>query len=339
MFLRRIWVFAACLLIGVAPHVAHGDEKSPANQSLAPAKAEAVDAAVRAEMDTQHLVGVAVGIIQDGRVVYVNGYGSADIEKRTPVTTETVFNWASNSKPLTAVLAMQLVEQGQLDLDADVRKYVPEFPDKDAKITCRHLLSHQSGIPHYANGKIVPTIRKYDVSNPLADPVLALDKFNQSPLLFKPGERTSYSSYAYILLSAAVQKAAKMPFTELVEARVVKPLGLQSFQRDTSDIQPEWATGYRMKDQKVARAPDQANDWKHGAGAFKSNIRDFARWAVALINRELVSEATEKVMWEPQKLNDGKPSEYGLGFVVETGKRLKVSHNGQQSETSTRLVI
>jgi CubicO group peptidase (beta-lactamase class C family) len=136
-----------------------------------------------------------------------------------------------------------------------------------------------------------------------------------------------------------VQRAAKTPFTELVETKVVKPLDLQSFQFDTNDIKPEWAIGYMKKDKKVVRTPDEANYWKHGAGAFKSNIGDFARWAEALINRKLVSEATEKLLWEPQKLNDGKPSAYGLGFVVEKGDRLKVSHNGQQSETETRLVI
>jgi serine beta-lactamase-like protein LACTB, mitochondrial len=170
--------------------------------------------------------------------------------------------------------------------------------------------------------------------------VLALDKFNQSPLLFTPGERNSYFSYAYVLLSAAVQRAAKTPFAELVELQVVKPLGLRSFQRDTADVKPDWATGYRKKNGQVVRSPDEANYWKHGAGAFKSNVRDFARWAQALVNRELISAATEKAMWESQKLNDGKPGKYGLGFVVEEkGDGLKVSHNGQQSETTTRLEI
>ena len=339
MFLRYLLIIASCLLIGGSSRASYAVDNAPETKSLAPAKAEAVDAAVRAEMKKQKLVGVAVGVIEDGRIVYLKGYGTADIEKRTPVTAETVFNWASNSKPLAAVLAMQLVEQGKLDLDADVRKYVPEFPDKNVKITCRHLLTHQSGIPHYSNGTLVPTIRKYDVPKPFADPVLALDKFNGSPLLFQPGERNAYSSYAYILLSAVIQRAANTPFTELVEAKVVKPLGLKSFQLDTDDIKPDWATGYQKKGQRIVRAPDEANDWKHGAGAFKSNVRDFARWAEALINRELVSEATEKIMWEPQKLNDGKPSEYGLGFRVETGRRLMVSHNGQQTETTTRMMI
>jgi serine beta-lactamase-like protein LACTB, mitochondrial len=322
-----------------ASQIVYAENAASASNGLPPAKAEAVDAAVRAEMERQHLVGVAVGVIEEGRIVYLKGYGLADAEKQTPVTTETAFNWASNSKPLAAVLAMQLVEQGRLDLDADVRTYVPEFPDKNVKITCRQLLCHQSGIPHYANGTLVPTIRKYAIADPWTDPVLALDKFNQSPLLFKPGERTSYSSYAYILLSAAIQRAAKTPFAELVEAKIVKPLGLRSFQLDTADAKPDWATGYQKKGGQVVRSRDQANYWKHGAGAFKSNVRDFARWAAALVNRELISDATEKAMWEPQKLGDGTTGKYGLGFVVETGERLAVSHNGQQSETTTRLEI
>src|SRR5689334_6172312 len=97
---------------------------------LPPAKAKAVDQAVETAIDEQQLVGVAIGILQQGRVVYVKGYGDADREQKIPVTLESKFNWASNSKPVAAVLAMQLVEKQQLDLDADVRKYVPEFPEK-----------------------------------------------------------------------------------------------------------------------------------------------------------------------------------------------------------------
>jgi serine beta-lactamase-like protein LACTB, mitochondrial len=339
MHVRPGLILLTSLVIGLISKISLAADNAPTVQPIAPAKAEAVDAAVRAEMEQQHLVGVAVGILQDGRVVYLQGYGLADADDKKPVTTDTVFNWASNSKPLTAVLAMQLVEQGALDLDADVRDYVPEFPDKNAKLTCRHLLCHQSGIPHYSNGAIVPAPRSYSATDPWTDPVCSLDKFNRSPLLFTPGERTSYSSYAYILVSAVVQRAAKMPFTELVETRVAGPLGLRSFQLDTSDIKPEWATGYRKKNESVVRSPDHANYWKHGAGAFKSNIRDFARWAQALLNRELVSEPTEKMMWQPQQLQDGTSGQYALGFVVETGDRPKVSHNGQQSETTTRLVI
>ena len=84
-----------------------------------------VDAAMTAEMERQKAIGVAVGVIREGEIVYAKGYGFADREEKIPVTTKTMFRWASISKPLTAVVAMQLVEAGKLDLDDDVRRHVP----------------------------------------------------------------------------------------------------------------------------------------------------------------------------------------------------------------------
>ena len=308
--------------------------------ALPAAKARAVDHAMRVVMDDQKLVGVAVGILQEGRIVYLKGYGDVNREKDVPVTTDTKFNWASNSKPVAGVLAMQLVEKNKLDLDADVRKYVPEFPDKGHVITARHLLCHQSGIPHYANGKIVPTVRKYDVADPFSHPVLALDKFNQSPLIFPPGEKVSYSSYAYILLSAVIERAGEQPFYEQLQSRIAQPLEMTSFDPDTGGDRPELAVGYRKQGETIVRSTDESQSWKHGAGAYRSNVRDFARWAEALLKRRLVTEQAQSAMWTIQPTTDGKPTTWGLGFTVENGSQgFKVSHNGSQPEVATRMVL
>jgi serine beta-lactamase-like protein LACTB len=309
--------------------------------SLSPATAAAVDTAVQAEMKKQQAVGVAVGVLQQGKIVYLKGYGLADREKETPVTVDTVFNWASNSKPLAAVAAMQLVEKKQLEIDADVRQYVPEFPDKGTVITTRHLLTHQSGIPHYSNGRVLGTDRKYDVELPFLDPVIALDTFNRSPLIFQPGEKNEYSSYAYVLLSAVVQRAGKQGFVEQVQSRIADPLQLKSLQLDfaTKD-QPHWAAGYqRNLTQQIVRTADQANYWKHGAGGYKSNIADFAKWAEALLNHRLVANDIEEQMWTPHKLSNGQATNRGLGFIVEDQNGPKISHNGGQPETATRMVL
>ena len=101
----------------------------------------AVDAAVTSEIVRQELVGVAIGIIEDGQVAYVAGYGFEDREEKIPVTTETMFRWASISKPLTAITAVQLSVSDRLDLDRDIRELLPEFPDKGSKITTRQLLA------------------------------------------------------------------------------------------------------------------------------------------------------------------------------------------------------
>ncbi|MBA4019486.1 MAG: penicillin-binding protein [Pirellula sp.] len=316
----------------VAPAIAH---------TLSAEDAAAVDEAVAEQMEKQGLVGVAVGLLHRGEIVYLKGYGLADRERRTPATTATVFNWASNSKPLCAVAAMQLVEQGRLDLDADVRTYVPEFPDHGTRITMRELLCHQSGIPHYSNGRVVPGAQRNPRTRPLTDPLYALDMFSESPLLFTPGKKTSYSSYAYILASAVAQRAGVGSFAEQVQARIAQPLGMKSLQIDVAtNGQPHWATGYLENDDgDVVRATELANYWKHGAGAYKSNIADFARWARALLHRRLLKPQTYREMWRPQPLTSGTATTWGLGFTVEQQNGLKVSHNGKQDEATSRLVL
>lgn len=297
-----------------------------------------INEAVKQQMEKQELVGVAIGIIQNGEVVLLQGYGQADREKKLPVTTETVFNWASNSKPLCAVAAMKLVEAGKLDLDKDVRSYVPTFPAKEGTITMRQLLCHQSGIQHY--GIVKGTNIQYLKPMPFLDPKLALDVFNQTPLVSKPGEKVLYSSYAYILASAVVQEAGKIPYSMQVD-RIAQKIKMKSLQLDLPTTnQPNWSVGYtKNASRKVVPAKEDAHYWKHGAGGYKSNIVDFARWGQALINHEVLSPKYEKMMWTRQKTSDGKLTSWGLGFTVDDVGSFKVSHGGKQDEATSRLVL
>lgn len=307
---------------------------------LCGARAAAVDRAVETELVRQELVGLSLGVIEDGRIVYLRGYGLADREQSAPVTTETVFNWASNSKPLAAVLAMQLVERRQLDLDADVRAHVPEFPEKQATLTTRQLLCHQSGLPHYKNGPVVGTLRTYEAELPFLRPIAALDRFNHSPLVFHSGERCEYSSHAYVLLSAVIERAGRQPYADQLRERIARPLEMASLQLDLPRPGPDWAAGYARVDGAIERVSDEAEYWKHGAGGHKAHIADFARWATALINCRLVSPATEAVMWTPQTTADGETTKYGLGFgVMRDGERLIVFHNGGQPDVRTRMEL
>jgi CubicO group peptidase (beta-lactamase class C family) len=310
--------------------------------SLSAAQVAAVDAAVRTEMDKQKAVGLAIGIVRDGVVVYTKGYGLADREKGVPVSNSTMFRWASCSKPLTAVAAMQLVQAGQLALDADVRSLVPEFPDHGAVITVRHLLCHQGGIVHYSNGKVIRTKRDYSTSHPFRDVVVALDTFKESPLVNPPGTKYSYTTHGYILLSAAVERAGRQPFAEQVRDRIVKPLGMTTLRPDYQweDI-PTRTIGYARKAGEVVRSDDSEVCWMVGGGGFISNIDDFARFAAGLVNGGLVNKASAATMWQPQRLTSGEQTDYGLGFSVDVAEdgRLQVSHSGSQEKTRTRFVI
>ena len=110
---------------------------------------------------------------------------------------------------------------------------------------------------------------------------------------------------------------------------------------DTSSKgQPNWAKGYKISYGKPVEVEEYAHYWKHGAGGYKSNIRDFARFALALINKELINERISNLMWTRQETMSGELSKYGLGVIVTgIGKNTKISHNGSQNEVRTRMVV
>ena len=326
----------------------------PAAASARPPRVDpgAVDRAVEAELKRQNVVGAAVAVIRGGEVVHARGYGLADLARGTPVTTRTVFDWAANSEPVMAVLAMRLVQADRLDLDAGVETYLPDLPSTLHGVTVRQLLCHQSGIPHDDDDRVVPND---PVALPAAelDPRAAVRRFSRSPLLFAPGTRTDYSSYGYVLLSAVVQEAGGAPIAEQLDRRVVKRLRLRSFQldlpRDGGDgrrgdrrggDQRDWAAAYRLVGRRHVPEWDAANYWKHGAGGYKSDMRDFAAFAAALTSGDLLDRQAARAMWTPQNLADGSRTVRGLGFVVGgRGRSLKVSHDGSQDGTKTRLVL
>ncbi len=316
-------------------------------QDLPPAWSTAVDAAIQAEVDRQALVNAAVVVLSDGKIAWSKGYGFEDRENAVPVDpAQTQFRWASISKSVTAIAALQLAEQGKLDLDADVRRYVPEFPDKGTPITSRQILCHQSGIVHYANGPVIRTERAYDSPHPFTNVVTALDTFKDSPLVFPPGTRFSYSSHAYILLSAVVERAGGQPFLEQVNTRIARPLGMSRFQPDYQwESLPHRAIGYRKIGKSIQRrAPEDDPDvsWKLGGGGFTSTPRDLAAFGVGLLNHKLVTEKTETLMWTrqtPPNPTGARP--YGLGFFVQEnpGGSRRVGHTGSQEKARTVLLL
>jgi len=310
-------------------------------EELEPGLRAAIDAAVRAEMEQQEAVGVAVGVIEGGVVVYCAGYGWADRENEIPVTTGTLFRWASVSKPLTAVAAMQLVEAGRLDLDADVRTLVPEFPDHGAAVTTRQLLGHLGGIVHYSNGPVVRTQREYAEEHPFESVINALDLFKESPLVAAPGEAFAYTTHGFILASAAVERAGGDPFARQVHNRIAEPLGMTTLRPDY-----QWekidgrAKGYKRVLGAIVPSTDTDVSWKLGGGGWISSIEDMAKFAAGLMHDELMKPETRRQMWTEGVTTAGERTGYALGFAIgEQGGTPRITHTGSQEKTRTRLVI
>lgn len=145
-----------------------------------------------------HSPGLSAAIAVGDKLVWSGGIGLADVENDVPASAESVYRIGSVSKPISAVAVMQLVEQGAVSLDEPIQKYVPDFPEKRPhKITLRHILTHTSGIRHYAEGEFDNPVHYASVGE-------ALKIFKDDPLEFAPGEKYQYSSYAFNLLAAVV---------------------------------------------------------------------------------------------------------------------------------------
>lgn len=305
-------------------------------------RAEAAKAIIKKVFDEQKLVGLSVVIAQNGEPVFEQHLGFEDREKKVAAGKETMYRWASISKPVTAVAAMQLVESGKLDLDADVRIAVPEFPQKPWPVTSRQLLGHLGGVVHYTNGKVIALPRPQGIENPYADVVRAMDTFKESDLVCEPGTKYSYTTHGYILLSAAVERGAGKPFWALVKEKVATPAEMATFRPDY-----QWekidhrAVGY-VKDKKgdMLRSTDTDVSWKLGGGGFISTVGDLSRFSVALMDGKLVKPETFVLMRTPMKLKDGKATTYGMGIGVGTlGGKATAAHSGSQEKTATYLLM
>ncbi len=345
---RSSFRLLACLLLaacvaGLAPPPPPSSPRpsAPAEApSLPTSVVEAISARLDAAVEAQGLVGISLAVVEGGRVAHTMHRGWEDREARVPASDATMYRWASISKPLTAIAAMQLVEQGKLDLDADIRDLVPEFPDKGKKITARHLLCHQGGIVHYANGPVIPMPRP-DLRGRYADVIDALDRFKLSPLVGEPGEKYSYSTHGYILLGAVVQRAGGQPFRRQVAERIAAPLGMTSLRPDYQwEKIPHRAVGYRPRNGEMARSSDTDVSWKLPGGGFISNVGDLARLAAGLMNGGLVEPETREQMFTPQRTAAGEATTYGLGFAIaeHAGHRL-ILHSGSQEKARTMLMM
>ena len=198
------------------------------------------------EIKAQSIVGLSVAIGESDHLILSESFGFEDREQNIAATNGTMYRWASVSKPMTAVVVMQLASENKLDLDAHVRTLVPEFPEKPWPITCRQLLCHQGGIVHYDNGKVIKTERKYTDPHPFADTIVALDYFKESPLIAEPGTKYSYTTHGYMLLGGVAQRAGKEPFAAEVKKRIAVPCGMSNLRPDYQWVSiPHRAVGYR----------------------------------------------------------------------------------------------
>jgi CubicO group peptidase (beta-lactamase class C family) len=314
------WFLAGSLLsalVCAAMALAVPDEPSSAN----------VDEFVGGELRAQHIPGVALAVVRDGKIIKTAGYGFANVELSVPTKPESIFQTGSVGKQFTATAVMMLVEEGKVGLDDEISKYFPSSPPAWKDITVRHLLTHTSGIPDYTEEKSGGGInmRADYTEEELVKKIAAL------PLDFPPGEKWSYSNSGYLILGVLIHHVTGEFYGDFLQQRIFQPLQMTCTHIiSEADIVPNRSAGYRLvkgelKNQKwVSPSLNTTAD-----GALYTNVLDLAKWDAALYTEKLLKKSSFDQMWTPVKLNSGKTSPYGFGWrVAEVNAHHLLEHGG-----------
>ena len=281
-------------------------------------------------------IGWTATVSVDNEIVFSKGFGLANYEQQVPVYPEkTKFRIGSISKALTAAGLGILIEEGKIDLDAPVQKYVPDFPEKKYEITTRQVAGHLAGIRHYngnefLSSKYYPTVKD------------GLTIFMNDTLLFEPGTQYSYSSYGFNLLSAVMEGASSQEFLHFMQTRVFDPLGMKETTAERMDSLILFRAGYYdMNNGKVINAPFVDNSYKWAGGGFISTSEDLVRFGNGMLNNTLFSEEVKQQLITPQTLANGETTEYGMGFFsgIDEFGRSYYGHAGGSVGGCSNLII
>jgi CubicO group peptidase (beta-lactamase class C family) len=274
-----------------------------------PPPADPIDEYVRAQMAQFHLPGVSFAIVDDGKVNRVGGYGLADVSRRTAATAETVYKIGSVSKQFIATAIMLLVQDGRLDIDQSLSRYLEGTPPAWRPISLRHLLTHTAGL--------VRESPAFDPMKPTVDADVIKGLY-AVPLRFPPGSKWEYSNAGYYVLAEVVTRVSGQSWTEFLNSRVFQPAGMRlTVPTNVRQNPPNRAVGYTGNDNT-----QPAPEWLalRPSGAFLSTVGDLAKWDALLNTDRILTEPSRRQMWTPVRLNDGTTSPYGFGWHVEPRK-------------------
>ncbi|MGE5124963.1 MAG: serine hydrolase domain-containing protein, partial [Betaproteobacteria bacterium] len=268
---------------------------------LAPALVESIGTAVTDLMSRLGIPGLSLAIGDGGELRFAAAWGFADVENAVVAAPDTVYRYASVSKPITAVAALQLVERGRLELDAPAWKYCGAYPPKRWTVTPRQLLCHQGGVRNYRVGEALQLRRYSSVPE-------ALVVFKDDPLAYQPGTSVVYSTYGYCLLGCVVEGAAGRPFAEVLREDVFAPAGMTTTQVDDARVLiPRRANGYvRDGSGELLNSALADVTYKVPGGGLCGTAPDVARFGLALLSGRLVGRATLRQMLTPQRLRTGR---------------------------------
>jgi len=314
--------FGAIVLVGL---ILSGQRLAAQIPAAAAAK---IDAAVEKALAESGTSSASIAVVKDGKIAYAKAYGKARLDPDTPARAGMRYGIGSVSKQFLACAILLLAEDGKLSLDDKVSLYLPDLT-RASEVTIRQLLSHTSGYQdYYPLDYVAPFMLR---------PVTAEEILNQwarKPLDFDPGTRWQYSNTNFVAAGRIVEKAGGKPLMEFLQARIFRPLGMETPQ-DLAQfpLRPDDAAGYtRFGLGPIRAVAPEGPGWLFAAGELGMTARDLALWDLSLIGHRLLKPDSLDAMITPVRLKNGVPTNYALGVgVTNAGGHPKLQHGGAVS--------
>nr|WP_315481865.1 serine hydrolase domain-containing protein [uncultured Undibacterium sp.] len=289
--------------------------------------------------------GYTAAVAINGNIVWAGSVGWADIARQIKMTTDTQLRIGSTSKALTSAGLARLVAANKLNLDAPLSDYFDTLPHPDwHNMTARQLASHMAGMPHYnENTDILGMLETVGAQTHYPNVLDAMALFDESDLLYAPGEKFSYASLGTVLLSVLIQIKAEQPYQDFIKQAVLAPLNMSATNTGSpDDVGGQTATSYWQDGQQPTRLkPWYKLDLSHrlAAGGWVSTSKNLVQLGQGFLDDNFIPQEVRDTFWTPQQLNNGKTNRqnYGIGWRIndlnlgEAYKPMKYIHHGGET--------
>jgi D-alanyl-D-alanine carboxypeptidase len=300
--------FATALVVVFLLYASPLTARAQAAPVFSQAIADRIDRLAIDEIHAGRAPGIAIGVVEDGRLVYERGFGFATISPHAPMTPDTEFYAGGLTREFTAAALLLLAQDGKLKLDDPVSKYVPEFR-LGADVTIAQLLTQTSGLPEYTSVPGVSTDLTRTIK--LSDLLAAVDKLKPAA---PPGTVYANNPLNYLLAGLIVERVSGVTLSDYLEQHVFIPLVMNhTFLAGDNGISPTRATGYTRNHQQLAVAPTWDPAWLAGDAGLVSTIDDLAKWDIEM--PVLLRVDSIRTIFTPG--TSAGPTHYGMGWVVD----------------------
>lgn len=266
--------------------------------------------------------GAVFLVAKGGKPIYRKAFGKANLELNVDMKPENVFQIGSMTKQFTALSILMLHEQEKLNVNDNIAKYLPHYPNGE-NITLHHLLTHTSGIKDYTKMKTL-----WSVAKKAHSPEELVDFFKNEPVDFSPGEHFKYNNSGYALLGRIIEIVSAETYENFVEKKIFKTLGMKNSRyANDREIIKNRAYGYHYKEQYTNRMMVSLT-LPYSSGSLMSTADDMLIWQQAINNNQLVKQNTINMAFSKYKLNNGEPISYGYGWHLKDINNVSIREHG-----------